>query len=272
LKTKDLKVFVRINFILEDEVHIYHMVLIILRMYDPVKLSERIEKLVTKEVDGKVYRKYYRFRPARFYGGIASADCVGCNLRCVYCWSNDPAREGRIGEFYSPEEVSDKLVRIADKHGFKQARITGNEPTITRKHLIQVLELVPSRITFILETNGILLGNDESYVKELSRFDNLHVRVSLKGCDEEEFYRLTGAKPEAFRLQLKALEFLFDNDVSSHPAVLVDLVEKENLMALRKRLREIDESLADELEFESLILYPHVVRRLKQAGFKLQGS
>jgi len=25
-------------------------------------------------------RKYYRFRAARFYGGIATADCMGCNL------------------------------------------------------------------------------------------------------------------------------------------------------------------------------------------------
>jgi uncharacterized Fe-S cluster-containing radical SAM superfamily protein len=25
-------------------------------------------------------RKYYRFRAGRFYGGIATADCMGCNM------------------------------------------------------------------------------------------------------------------------------------------------------------------------------------------------
>jgi uncharacterized Fe-S cluster-containing radical SAM superfamily protein len=237
-------------------------------MYDPIELSKMIERIVTKEVDEKVYRKYYRFRPAKFYMGIASADCVGCNLRCVYCWSNDAAREGIIGEFYSPEEVSDKLVKIADKFGFKQARITGNEPTISRKHLIQVLELIPSRITFILETNGILLGNDKNYVEELSKFKNLYARVSLKGCNEKEFSRLTGAKPEAFHLQLKALEFLVDNKIPCHPAVLIDLVEKENLDKLKERLKLIKKSFVDELEFETLIPYPHVIRRLERAGIK----
>ncbi|MDI6825904.1 MAG: radical SAM protein [Candidatus Aenigmarchaeota archaeon] len=238
-------------------------------MYDPLRLSESIEKIISKEVNGKVYRKYYRFRPARFYGGIASADCVGCNLRCLYCWSNDLAREGKIGKFYPPEEVSEGLTNIARKFNFRQLRITGNEPTLSKRHLIQVLEDIPSDFTFILETNGILLGNDEDYVKELKKFSNLHVRVSLKGCTEEEFSRLTGATPESFQLQLKALDFCVAHDISCHPAVLVDLVKEKNLEILRKRLKEIDERLAEDLEFENLIPYPHVVERLKQASFRI---
>jgi uncharacterized Fe-S cluster-containing radical SAM superfamily protein len=47
---------------------------------DPVKLSEMTQKQVCK--DG--LRKYYRFRPAKFYGGISTADCVGCCLSRDY--------------------------------------------------------------------------------------------------------------------------------------------------------------------------------------------
>jgi len=50
------------------------------------------------------------------------------------------------------------------------------------------------QIFFILENNGILLGLDRTYVKELSRFRNLHVRVCLKGYTPEEFSWLTDAK------------------------------------------------------------------------------
>lgn len=234
-------------------------------MYDPLELSKLIEERVTKKENNKTLRLYYRFRPAKFYGGISSADCVGCNLRCVYCWSNDRAREGRMGEFYSPEEVAGKLVRIAEKFGYRQLRITGNEPTLSREHLIQVLESIPEEYQFILETNGILLGADESYVKELKRFPNLHVRVSLKGCTPEEFSRLTGAKPEAFRLQLDALRFCVGNGIACHPAVMIDLVEKDNLEKLKVSLKRIDTDLPNELEYEQLILYPHVERRLNQA-------
>lgn len=233
-------------------------------MYDPLALSREIETLVTKNENGEMKRKYYRFRLAKFYGGIASADCVGCNLRCVYCWSNDLAREGKIGKFYDPEEVSLKLIGIAKKFGFEQVRITGNEPTISREHLISVLEKIPSELTFILETNGILLGMDEKYVKELKRFKNLYVRISLKGCDEKEFSRLTGAKAEAFKLQLKALEYCVAHEIPCHPAILIDLVNKEKLPLLEKRLKEIDENLPKKIEFEHLIIYPHVAERLKK--------
>lgn len=235
-------------------------------MYDSLQLSREIEKVVTEKSEGEVRRKYYRFRPAKFYGGIASADCVGCNLRCVYCWSNDLAREGRIGRFYSPVEVALKLREIAKKFGFRQVRITGNEPTISKEHLIAVLEKLPPDLTFILETNGILLGNDERYVRELKEFKNLYVRVSLKGCNEEEFSSLTGAKGDAFRLQLKALKHCVDHNIPCHPAILIDLVNEKNIPTLKERLGEIDGTLVEKMEFESLILYPHVAKRLGGLG------
>ena len=43
-------------------------------MFDPVIRARAVEKLVL--VNGK--RKYYRFRFARYYGGIVTADAVGC--------------------------------------------------------------------------------------------------------------------------------------------------------------------------------------------------
>ena len=60
----------------------------------------------------------------------------------------------------------------------------------------------------ILETNGILIGADESYARDLARFNNLYVRVSLKACNQTEFSAVTGAIPEGFQLQLQALESL----------------------------------------------------------------
>jgi uncharacterized Fe-S cluster-containing radical SAM superfamily protein len=149
-------------------------------VYDPIELSRKIEKLVIEKRGGEILRKYYRFRPAEFYGGIASADCVGCNLRCIYCWSNDLAREGKMGRFFSPTEVASKLVEISKRFGFSQVRITGNEPTISREHLLSVLEKIPLDLTFILETNGLLLGYDEGYVEELKKFKK-NVMKCLEG-------------------------------------------------------------------------------------------
>ena len=55
--------------------------------------------------------------------------------------------------------------------------------------MLKLLELVDqSDYTYVLETNGMSLGDDSAYVRELKRFKNLHVRVSMKGCDAKEFH------------------------------------------------------------------------------------
>ena len=230
--------------------------------YDPVKRAEETARVVSK---GDL-RRYYRFRPARFYGGIATADCLGCCLRCIFCWSWDKVvNPARFGKFYSPEEVARKLTKIARKKGFRQVRISGNEPTIAREHLLKVLEYIPQDLMFILETNGILIGHDKTYADDLAEYENVYVRVSLKGCNEDEFSRLTGAEPKGFGLQLQALENLARAHVNTHPAAMVSFSSSETIEALQTRLASIDRTFRN-IEMEELVLYGHVDDRIRKAG------
>lgn len=236
-------------------------------MYDPLVLTEEVKRLV--QMGNR--RKYYRFRGGRWYGGIATADCVGCNMKCIFCWSNYPRDNPEAGwKFYSPEEVHSKLSRIAERNGYSLLRVSGNEPTICWDHLLELLEFIESegKFRFILETNGILIGSDKSKAEELSRFESLHVRVSLKGACEEEFSLLTGAKPEAFELQLNALRNLADYGVSAHPAAMLSFSSRENVSKLILRLREVDPKYAEGFEEEYVFLYPHVKERLRKVGLK----
>jgi uncharacterized Fe-S cluster-containing radical SAM superfamily protein len=229
-------------------------------MFNPLEMTEQTRNMVCKNDQ----RKYYRFRPARFYGGISTADCVGCCLRCVFCWSwREVTRPDECGDFYTPGEIAKRLIAIAKRKKLRQLRISGNEPTLCRGHLMSVLELIPKDYLFILETNGIIIGGDQTYAEELSRFSNLFVRVSLKGTCEEEFSRLTGAIPEGFQLQLKALEYLMKYRVNVHPACMVSFSPAENIIALRKRLKAINPAFED-FEVEELFLYPSVEERLKR--------
>jgi len=237
-------------------------------LIDPLVLAERIREVVSSGDK----RKYYRFRPAPFYGGIATADCVGCCLKCLFCWSwHVMVQPEKIGRFYSPEEVAQNLLSIVRKKGFQQVRMSGNEPTLHRSHLLQVLQLIPKEIHFILETNGILIGHDPSYAKDLSRFSNLYVRVSLKGSCPEDFARLTGLKPEGFTLQLKALENLLEEGVDCFPAVMANFSSQEEIKKLVQKLKEIRPDFAD-FEEEELILYPFVMDQLQKAGLKWTGG
>lgn len=231
-------------------------------MFNPLQMAALVENKVYKNGG----RRYYRFRPSRFYGGIATADCVGCCLRCIFCWSwKIVTKPEEFGKFYPPEEVAKRLVSLAERRRLGQLRISGNEPTICREHLIRVLELIPKNYLFILETNGILIGGDETYAEELSRFPHLHVRVSLKGTCEEEFSSLTGAIPNGFQLQIKALEHLLRCKVNVHPACMISFSSPKHISALRKRLRSINTAF-ENFEVEELILYPPVEERLKKLG------
>jgi len=229
-------------------------------MYDPLKRAEEAAGIVFKGDR----RKYYRFRPARFYGGIATADCVGCCLRCIFCWSwREVVRPELFGKFYSPEQVAGTLTGLARRKRFRLVRISGNEPTIGREHLLEVLKRIPRNIKFILETNGILIGQDQSYARDLAVFENVSTRVSIKGTNEEEFSKLTGAEPSGFALQLQALTNLLRSGAQVHPAVMISFSPPKNIRAFRKTLGAIHPSFED-FEIEELVLYGDVEERLRR--------
>ena len=239
--------------------------------YDPVLRHRAIEKLVTRLGPGGQERKYYRFRPARWYGGIVTGDCVGCGLLCRFCWVKDSVllHPAEVGSFYTPRQVAENLVSLANKCKYNQLRVSGGEPTICKAHLFQVLDLLmDKRLSFILETNGIPIACDKSYAGSLSKYNFLHVRVSLKGCSEEEFTMLTGAKPEGFNLQLESLKNLKKSSVRCHPSVMISFSKRGNFQKLIERLRQISPEFADNLEIEELILYPHVIERVHQYGLR----
>lgn len=240
-------------------------------LYDPVTRHRAMEKLVVHEARLGQERKYWRFRFDRWYGGIVTADVVGCGLVCKYCWVSDAVmfQPAKVGKFYGADVVAKILVKMAKKRNLKQLRVSGGEPTMGKGHILQLLDSLEGQsLLFILETNGVLIGNDPQYAEDLSKYGFLHVRVSLKGCDEKEFAMLTGAKPEGFTLQLKALENLSRNGVSCHPAVMTSFSTKESLQRLAERLKAINPELTEELEFEELILYPKVKRKVDEYRLK----
>ncbi|MFX0058797.1 MAG: radical SAM protein [Candidatus Hodarchaeota archaeon] len=218
-------------------------------MSDPIEFSKEIEKLIGRNNS----RKYYRFRETRFYGGCATADCVGCNLRCVYCWAQKQVWN-TTGNYkmYTPKQVSERLISMNQS----LVRISGGEPTLCKAHLIEIIRKIPKNKLFILETNGILLN--DVYLEDLSVFENLYIRISLKGVDSKSFERITGAAGIFFENQLKALKLLKKYGIKHRAAIIPDLFKKEQIIGLG----------IPNLEFESLIIYPFVKKNLAERGFK----
>jgi uncharacterized Fe-S cluster-containing radical SAM superfamily protein len=71
--------------------------------FDPIRHSKEVESLVMQGDK----RRYYRFRFAKSYGGIVTADATGCNLLCAYCWNySRNLNPSKVGEFFSPIEAA----------------------------------------------------------------------------------------------------------------------------------------------------------------------
>jgi uncharacterized Fe-S cluster-containing radical SAM superfamily protein len=217
-------------------------------------------------------RKYTGFYKVGAYGGISTGFTIGCCLRCIYCWvewSRDFPESH--GQFYSPNQVFQNLVFNAKKKKVTKLRISGGEPTLSKDHLLKVLELIKTtNYLFMLETNGILLGYDQEYAKELEPFNrNLHVRVSLKAGTPKGFQKRTGAVGKFYELPFLVIKNLKEAKLEYHVACMSDprIMSGDERNAVLQKLKEV--GYHGYLEEEFCDPYPTSVVRLEKAGYHL---
>jgi uncharacterized Fe-S cluster-containing radical SAM superfamily protein len=241
--------------------------------YDPLRLARLTEKLVCQNDR----RKYTAFYATGVYGGIATGYTIGCCLRCLVCWGGI-GRDfpERYGKFYSPREVCERLERVARSYGTRRARISGGaEPTIGKAHLLGLLEHIeksPVIDLFILETNGIILGADADYARQIAQFKKPHVRVSLKAGTPEGFEHRTGAVGRFYELPFTAIKNLLRYGASCHAAAMTDrrLMSAEERHRLIQKLEAIAPFLAARLEEEVVDPYRTTLFRMRQAGIDVK--
>jgi len=241
--------------------------------YDPLKVAEVTERLVCRNIVSTLgarhyLRKYTNFYVAKPYGRAANAYAVGCCLRCIFC-SVERSRDfpERYGVFYTPKDVVERLLRLAKDRDADKLKIQGGEPTIGKKHLLSVLDLLShTDYSFLLETNGILLGHSMEYVASLGRYQNLHVRVSLKAGNAQCFEERTGALGEYYILPFMAIKNLIDAGVDFHVASMSDpeIMPREERLDMLKELKNI--GYKEDLEEEKFIPYDTTLMRLDAAG------
>ena len=239
--------------------------------YDPLELARRTEQIVCHGER----RKYTKFYCTGVYGGIATGYTCGCCLRCIFCWVNwSRDFPEKYGTSRFSTEAFDQLRRVARKAGVEQLRISGAEPTLGKSHLLDLLEKVQdsSFRLFILETNGILIGADPDYARQIARFNKVHTRVSLKAGTPESFTRKTGAQPESFELPFEGIVNLIKAGASFHVAAMSAdprLTTHQERQCLLDRLSSIHPVLAENLEEEVIAPYHTTLERLHHAGVKL---
>ncbi len=250
--------------------------------FNPIELAELTEKIVTREGPEGLERKYVNVYSAPVYGGIATGYAVGCSLRCIYCWTNwSRDFPEKFGKFYSPGELAEALLKSAQAGitapgweryrnlKVRKLRISGCEPTLGMRHLINLLEYISATgYPFYLETNGLILGAQPDYIDLLAKFKKfIYVRVSFKAATPEGFTSRTGAIGDYYELPFKALAYLLKKGIFARAAAMTDsqVMPKNEREILIKRLNQIDPraNYAETLEEETIGPYDTTMERLK---------
>ena len=111
-----------------------------------------------------------------------------CNLRCIYCMTEDQTFRP------NPELMQDDeiflLTRLFASLGFDKIRLTGGEPTV-RAHVVDLVRGIASTEgirSVSMTTNGILL---KKLAQPLADAGLQRVNVSIDTLDPKKFHRLT---------------------------------------------------------------------------------
>jgi uncharacterized Fe-S cluster-containing radical SAM superfamily protein len=223
--------------------------------FNPIDRGLEVERIVM--LNGS--RRYSRFRFANFYGGICTADAVGCNFLCAYCWNyyknENPLN---VGSLFTPAQVVQKLKSMADKNDCDKFRISGCEPFISKAstvHIKNILDLMDNG-DFIIESNGLLLGFDPSLIDLLAGFDNILIRIAVKADNDKTFEALTGSLGSYREYQLKAIHALRANGINVSVAYMPNFVDPE-LLGLGSD---------EEFDIEGLKYYKGTSKRLSDRG------
>ena len=124
-----------------------------------------------------------------------------CNLNCRFCFAD--AKNGSLDP--TAEEINALYKSVFDASGACNIQLSGGEPTL-RDDLPQIIKNGKDLgFNFIqVNTNGIRLAEDESFVQKLKLAGLDSIYLQFDGTDDLIYHKLRGAK--LLDLKIKAIE------------------------------------------------------------------
>ena len=144
-----------------------------------------IDKRIIKLPDLQLIDKYNR---CLNYLRISITD--RCNLRCVYCVTNDTNPNLPHKEILRYEEIL-RLVRIGVRLGISKVRVTGGEPLVWKGvyDFLGQLTQIDGLSDVSLTTNGVLLKDN---IKKLRSAGIKRINVSMDTLNRQKYKDITG--------------------------------------------------------------------------------
>ena len=113
-----------------------------------------------------------------------------CNLKCLYCVSQDLIPKLPSHEILSYEEIL-RIVRVSTRLGISKVRVTGGEPLVRKGvfHFLEQLAGIKGLLDISLTTNGVLLKDNIHKIKSAGI---KRINISLDTLNRDKFKQITG--------------------------------------------------------------------------------
>ena len=113
-----------------------------------------------------------------------------CNLRCIYCVSNDLSQRLLHKEILRYEEIL-RIVRIGVRLGISKIRITGGEPLIRKGvyDFLKELGSIKGIEDISITTNGVLLKDNVERIKSAGI---KRINISMDTLKRKKYSEITG--------------------------------------------------------------------------------
>jgi uncharacterized radical SAM superfamily Fe-S cluster-containing enzyme len=125
-----------------------------------------------------------------------------CNLKCKYCFADsEDSEEPNL----SLEEIENQFKTILKVSGKCNIQLSGGEPTL-RKDLAEIVKMgIAIGFHFIqVNTNGIRLGQEETYARELKEAGVASVFLQFDGTTDSIYEELRGKA--LYDIKIRAIE------------------------------------------------------------------
>ncbi|RZB29624.1 MAG: GTP 3',8-cyclase [Desulfobacteraceae bacterium Eth-SRB1] len=196
-----------------------------------------------------------------------------CNLRCLYCVSNDKKPNLPHKEILRYEEIL-RLVRIGVRLGISKVRVTGGEPLIRKGvyDFLGQLTQIDGLSDVSLTTNGVLLKNN---IKKIRSAGIKRINVSMDTLSRKKYHEITGhdmfhqvwegiksAQSQGFnpiKINVVALEGINDDE-------LIEIAKLSFSSPLHIRFIEYMPIGTSHLNISKHLLAPEIQERIKVLG------
>ncbi|OIP51984.1 hypothetical protein AUK10_04215 [Candidatus Gracilibacteria bacterium CG2_30_37_12] len=144
-----------------------------------------------------------------------------CNMKCNICYHNSEPGSGNYRSMDDVKKMNETLLKVESAPDLIQ--VTGGEPSI-HPQIIEILKYLKSGPVrhLMMNTNGIRISEDESFVKELKGIGKgFEIYLQFDSLEETALKRLRNANVKRIREQ--ALAMLDKYNIST---TLVCVIEK----------------------------------------------